>query len=150
MKIRIREITSTGLEYQGQALPKDLDIAEDFESPVAVKGSLTRVDNFILARLDVSYALDTFCGRCLVKVHSDRKAHYDLEFEIGPRDEYLDIGQAVREELLMACPTQTLCREDCKGICAGCGAELNKEKCKCSEKSMKGSKRNAKSKKTTF
>jgi uncharacterized protein len=27
-----------------------------------------------------------------------------------------------------------LCNENCKGICAGCGADLNTELCKCPEK----------------
>lgn len=131
MKIRIREITGSGLPIHEKAMPGELDISDDFKRPVVVKGVLTRVDNFVLAVLDVSYGLDTVCARCLIEVHSDHSSHYDLEFEIGPRDEFIDIGRAVREELLMVYPLHSLCREDCQGICAGCGADLNKEKCKC-------------------
>lgn len=43
----------------------------------------------------------------------------------------LDLAALVREELLLALPDKPLCREDCKGICARCGAELNREACTC-------------------
>ena len=45
--------------------------------------------------------------------------------------EEIDLGEILREELLLALPTKLLCDDDCKGICAGCGAELNSEPCTC-------------------
>jgi uncharacterized protein len=29
-----------------------------------------------------------------------------------------------------------LCKSDCKGICPGCGVDLNREKCRCSGKTV--------------
>jgi uncharacterized protein len=43
----------------------------------------------------------------------------------------LDLGELIREELLLAAPSKSLCRPDCKGLCGGCGAELNREPCRC-------------------
>ncbi len=131
MKVRIRDVSSSGTEYQDQATPKDLDIADEFQCPVRVKGVLTRIDDYILATLDVFFSRDICCSRCLENIHSDHMAHYELEFEFGPLDEYVDIGRAIREEILIDHQSHALCRKDCKGICAGCGAELNKEECKC-------------------
>ena len=37
------------------------------------------------------------------------------------------------EELLMNMPMKILCREDCKGICNRCGANLNEGTCHCEE-----------------
>ena len=143
MKFKIRDITSSGLAFEEQLQPAELDIGEDFidiSRPVVVKGVLTKVDDFIFAKLHVTYALAMACARCLCKVHSESAADYDLEFDFDPRSEYVDIGRAVREELLMAYQPRILCREDCKGFCAGCGAELNNEKCTCEEdKQIKGS-----------
>lgn len=45
--------------------------------------------------------------------------------------EVIDLGEILREELLLALPIKALCDEDCKGICPGCGAELNSEPCTC-------------------
>ncbi|MBN2171495.1 MAG: DUF177 domain-containing protein [Candidatus Krumholzibacteriota bacterium] len=43
----------------------------------------------------------------------------------------IDIGEQVRETLLLALPMRLLCREDCRGLCPGCGANLNEEPCVC-------------------
>lgn len=43
----------------------------------------------------------------------------------------LDFASILREELMLAIPTKPLCSTDCKGICAGCGAELNVAECTC-------------------
>lgn len=45
----------------------------------------------------------------------------------------VDLEPLVREQLVLAIPITPLCREDCKGICTGCGAELNREPCSCAE-----------------
>jgi len=38
-----------------------------------------------------------------------------------------------REQILLQLPMRVLCREDCRGLCAGCGADLNREECRCQE-----------------
>jgi len=43
----------------------------------------------------------------------------------------IDITDEVRDALLLAVPIKTVCRPDCKGLCPGCGANLNKESCRC-------------------
>ena len=43
----------------------------------------------------------------------------------------LDLTRAVREYALMAEPMKPLCRPDCSGLCADCGANLNLSDCAC-------------------
>jgi len=43
----------------------------------------------------------------------------------------LDLEPAIRELLILATPRYALCREGCRGRCAGCGADLNLEPCRC-------------------
>ena len=38
-----------------------------------------------------------------------------------------------REEWLLAVPAFSLCREDCKGLCPRCGADLNERPCDCAD-----------------
>jgi len=54
----------------------------------------------------------------------------DLEFSLYDGDE-IDLSPLVREQLLLALPTRPLCREDCRGLCAHCGANLNRGDCGC-------------------
>ena len=43
----------------------------------------------------------------------------------------LDVGPEVREALLLEVPMSPRCREDCRGLCATCGADLNEGPCGC-------------------
>ena len=43
----------------------------------------------------------------------------------------IDLGEAIREELILSAPSYVLCREDCKGLCPRCGADLNEGPCGC-------------------
>jgi uncharacterized protein len=44
----------------------------------------------------------------------------------------LDIDAVLREQAYLESPVRMICSEDCKGICPGCGAQLNSESCRCS------------------
>jgi uncharacterized protein len=50
---------------------------------------------------------------------------------IPPRAASLDLGDAIREALILAVPEYPLCREDCRGLCPRCGADLNDGPCGC-------------------
>jgi uncharacterized protein len=39
----------------------------------------------------------------------------------------------LREQVLLAVPLRAICREDCKGLCPQCGANLNEKRCSCAE-----------------
>ena len=43
----------------------------------------------------------------------------------------IDLGAALREQILLALPPAPLCREDCKGLCPTCGKDLNEGECGC-------------------
>ena len=43
----------------------------------------------------------------------------------------LDVSEEVREALLLEIPMAPRCREDCRGLCPGCGADLNEGPCGC-------------------
>jgi len=43
----------------------------------------------------------------------------------------IDLYPLVRDQVVMAFPVQTLCREDCAGLCQACGANLNEQPCAC-------------------
>jgi len=73
------------------------------------------------------------CARCLEELYSTEERSYKFDFEIDPSMEYIDLGEEIRQEIIMANPAKILCGKDCKGICPDCGANLNKEECKCIE-----------------
>lgn len=44
---------------------------------------------------------------------------------------FIEVDEILREQALLAVPVKNVCSKDCKGICAGCGAVLNREACQC-------------------
>jgi uncharacterized protein len=46
-------------------------------------------------------------------------------------DDTIDLGDVMREQFYLAVPMKPLCREDCKGLCAVCGINKNRETCAC-------------------
>jgi uncharacterized protein len=53
----------------------------------------------------------------------------DLWLADGPA---LDLAEVFQERVFLALPVKVLCAEDCRGLCPGCGADLNQELCRCS------------------
>lgn len=66
----------------------------------------------------------------------DVAASFELdEVDAEPFDgKTIDLDPIVREQVLLALPVTVLCREDCKGLCATCGQDLNEKDCGHSEK----------------
>ncbi|MCY1021824.1 YceD family protein [Pyxidicoccus sp. MSG2] len=46
----------------------------------------------------------------------------------------IDLDPIVREQLILALPLTTVCREDCKGLCPQCGINRNDATCSCETK----------------
>ncbi len=52
---------------------------------------------------------------------------YRLEMGVGE----IDLEPYICEEVILAIPAFAECRVDCRGLCAGCGENLNESECKC-------------------
>ena len=135
IKISIKDITSSnGLDID-QSIPKEgigLSSEEaDIKSLLNVKAHLEKVNNFVVANARIKAEFGYMCARCLEELSSTEERSYIFDFELEPKTEYVDLGEEIRQEFILANPARILCKDDCKGICPGCGANLNLEKCKC-------------------
>jgi len=48
----------------------------------------------------------------------------------------LDVNLMVLEQIELAMPMKFVCREDCKGLCFKCGADLNEGTCPCTSENV--------------
>ena len=91
------------------------------------------------------------CARCLEPVTRDVQADFDLlyrplgavqrddevgiseaETEVGfYKGDGLELEDVLREQVLLSVPVKAVCREDCRGLCAQCGKDLNQGDCGC-------------------
>jgi uncharacterized protein len=46
-------------------------------------------------------------------------------------DERIDLSQMTVEQIVLALPMKPLCKPDCRGLCALCGANRNLASCDC-------------------
>ena len=56
----------------------------------------------------------------------------DLDFQFYEGDRF-DLGEVIRELIVLDEPMKHLCSEDCKGLCQKCGKNLNEGPCGCAE-----------------
>ena len=110
-----------------------------YSAPVSVTGTLTLGGNAVFVEGEIAYSLNAKCSRCLAVVIFHNVVEFDETYSENKDDEdaYLyskglvDLTEMVNEKLLLSFPYSVFCKEDCKGICVGCGVNLNYEDCKC-------------------
>ncbi len=81
------------------------------------------------------------CRRCAAEVRGVLDVAVAERFceGVGPDDEdaypmagdRVDLSDLVRDAVVLELPLAPLCREDCLGLCATCGADRNEAECGC-------------------
>ena len=136
-------------------------VGAGFESDdhVVLDVGLSSVEGNVTIDGSVAYSVHHACDRCLnpyqgkysLRIHavlaplyeSRRQARQqegeeielvkeDLDFGYYTGDRF-DLGELVREQLLLAQPMKLLCHEECRGLCQHCGQDLNVVSCSCTE-----------------
>jgi uncharacterized protein len=147
LRIDLRALAQGPVETTGELSPNDpifqgLDFA--LGEPVRVTGELTAAgpDQYYW-RGELETHVRGECRRCLVPVDVgltvpigvlftvDVQSDDPSAWAIEPHAIELDLRPTIREELILSAPAYLLCREDCRGLCPGCGQDLNTGKCTC-------------------
>ena len=134
MKIKVREIPSEGLELSQNIEPTVIGLSDpeyQYLSPLRVKGTVKKIEDTVVATVAVAAKLAFTCSRCLESFEQDRSKEFCFDYAVDQTVEAIDLGEDIRQEMILELPVRILCKEDCRGICAKCGANLNKEECKC-------------------
>jgi uncharacterized protein len=141
----LRSAPGTERRYPVQNL--EMEIADDLRLARPIEGEvrLSRTGRSILARAHLTTAIEGYCSRCLqavvapIDVELEEEALPSIDIDTGlpvnKADEpdalrlddhhELDLGEPVREAISLAEPISLLCRPDCRGLCLGCGVDLN-------------------------
>lgn len=132
------------LEDEGARLVSNAEVRGD----ASLKGEEVRVRGKIVAEVEL------LCDRCAAPRQAPLEVEFDTRFipqskAVGETDnvelltedmglaayegDSVDLDELVREQILLALPSRNLCREDCKGLCQKCGANLNAGQCSCEQ-----------------
>jgi uncharacterized protein len=112
----------------------------DPTSPVTVDAEIESVVEGLLVTGKVSVKATLECARCLRPI--EQHLHVDVRelFVRDPReaeddgyvvlpDDRLPLETMARDAIVLAFPAAPLCRDDCAGLCAECGADRNVTDC---------------------
>jgi len=122
------------------------------DSPVTADFVLSHQDRDLHVDGSLAASVRFRCSRCTKEFSRPVDASFDLSYLPQPKwaDEdaeielryedmevgyyegvALDVNLMVLEQIELAMPMQFVCREDCKGLCYKCGADLNEGSCLC-------------------
>jgi uncharacterized protein len=130
----IRQVTPLHVEGEAEVLSEAL-------AEIRIQGKLT-------------VGMECDCDRCLEPTKFSADSQFDLFYRPMTGDEApgevrlaegdtetsfyegggVELGDVLREHVLLTLPMQKLCREDCKGICPQCGQNHNVASCSCDVK----------------
>jgi uncharacterized protein len=117
--------------------------------PVTGDITVLNTGSLLLVRGTLHAVIRTTCVRCLTIVEQHLDMPIAEEFaaettapdvetvdrespeESAIEDYVLDAGEFVRQQVSVHAPMATLCKPDCKGMCATCGQNLNEAPCRC-------------------
>jgi uncharacterized protein len=136
MKILVARIPEEGSHYEGSE-PEEIMGVED-DSFVRVTGNVQYdlyaqcVSEELVVRGKLWVGMDLRCTRCTEFFSTTVTVSDFLRAYSASKDvDSVDITEDMREELLLHIPGFPVCGEGCKGLCAQCGADLNKGSCGC-------------------
>ncbi len=148
MKLNLKRFA----QEPGAALPFDyeMDLSQvewngqrPFSHGVHIKGKVRNMAGAMLLNVRLSTVLSLLCDRCAQPFEKEKTVEYEtllaFELENGESDEIvlldkdgvLELDELMQEVFLLEMDMKNLCSEDCKGLCSGCGADLNREPCRC-------------------
>jgi uncharacterized protein len=154
MRIELDRLEGDRTAFAHRYGPGELIIEEEqarLTEPPEVRGRLTRKGREVGLSGTVTARAEVDCDRCLRPISVPLSADFDVkyisseDYEAGQaaelqaedlsfsvfRDGAIDVDELVREQVLLALPTRALCREECKGLCPACGADMNEQPCGC-------------------
>lgn len=120
-----------------------------FDEPVTWDVEISNTGNGLYMTGKAHASGVTSCARCLEDVRIDFESDIEEYFTLDPRaigdgedaddDECLTIGEdrtidmepIAIAALVLDMPLVPLCSDDCQGLCAHCGANLNEGPCSC-------------------
>ena len=134
----------------------------EFAAPLRTALRALRIGDLVEIDGDIETSVRLPCSRCLQPFETPLKSSFTLtymqqaadvmedtepqEVELSAEDmgivyfqgEKINLKDTIQEQVVMAFPLRALCKQDCKGLCPKCGADLNEDPCDCDRRSSPG------------
>ena len=111
--------------------------------PVVAQGEVVNMAGIILLRARIQTVLHCECDLCAeaFELVKDQRVEAVLTEEPDEEDEEaypivgerVDVDEVITSAFVLEMDSRFICKPDCKGMCARCGANLNDGPCGCGE-----------------
>ena len=157
LKVELRSLEHEDLilEEIGPAQVLGIELEPELSpEPLEIHCEISKGHDLISAKGWVKGKMLLTCDRCAREFSSPYKSFFEIHYraqnegeeaepdEVFPDGEMeivyfegdlLDLADQVRQTVLLSVPMRAICREECRGLCSGCGRDLNFEECVCTE-----------------
>ena len=112
--------------------------------PVLASGTVRNTAGVLQMKGRITTRIHGVCDRCAADFTQDVEFPIDVvlvtelanedsedEWVFDLKGDSADLEEIVRTVFVLNMGSQLLCKPDCKGICGGCGRNLNEESCVC-------------------
>ena len=147
MKSAVGTSLEADIDEESIAFDDDLKVL----SPIVGHARMRHINQGLLVDGWVDVTLELTCTRCLKQFEQPMHVQFEERFyptvdvvtgmplppvdaeDAFPIDDHhlVDLTEAIRQQILLDIPMVTLCKEDCAGLCAQCGHDLNLGPCQC-------------------
>lgn len=154
MKIQVGGLSEGEHVYSFRITPEELGLPSEFLDGVDIKATLEKTSRQLLLRASVATTAEVPCDRCVALFRRPLGSRYQVHYvweesEAGridpsevqvilPGQTVIDMADDVRQTVLLSFPLKNVCREECRGLCPGCGKNLNEGTCDCKETLVDG------------
>jgi len=145
--VNISKLSEGTHRYSFEVRPENLSLDARFVEMIAVDATIDKTGRQFFLKSEIRTKAALICDRCLAEFQNELAARYrivylsdqltakeeeDAEIQfLSPDANLLDLGEDVRQFLVLAIPQKILCREECEGLCPECGTNRNVKSCKC-------------------
>jgi uncharacterized protein len=152
MNLDLRELKTFPAEISVDVEADSADYGIDgvaFRDLMNVRLSIQKVKEEFYCHGDTSVKVEVECSRCLeiFELELIGELSFVIKTEKGKQvlstdtneeviyvklnEPVIDLNETIRQALLLSLPIKPVCHPDCKGLCPGCGVNLNLESCDC-------------------
>ena len=134
----------------------------EFAVPIRTALRAQRIGDMVEIDGDIEASVRLPCSRCLQPFETPLNSHFAFtymrratdvieetelqEVELSAENmgivyfqgQKIDLKDTIQEQVVMEFPLRALCKQDCKGLCPKCGADLNEDPCDCDRRSSPG------------
>ena len=126
-------VAVTGV-LEGTVVRECVRCLKEYDDPLAfsVRAAFAREGKDAKAGVRQPKAVEPRKGRpALAKTEVQVEEENEGDDRYFYQGDHVELAPMLREHVILAAPMQPLCREDCAGLCARCGKDLNEGPCQC-------------------